>query len=200
MDEINLGEENIQLQGENILDDYQEENEEEQENEPQKKEKNVVIKLPEIKGPEFYDALRKINEYKRVFQKECEHIEINEKKMNLADLLSKIEECKECVANRKGNEIHKIAFKGILSASELYVAPALKLDLKGLTNTCMQDDDLIKTLDEISLLQDWSTKAIPPEQRLLLGIGQIAFRLNAHNKAKAKELEMPEKNENFDDL
>jgi len=88
-----------------------------------------------------------------------------------------------------------------LSAVELQCAPAVGMDLSGFTNTAITDQDLMKTLDEIALENDWGIKTIPAEQRLILGLGMIAFKINSINKAKAKIEAKPIDNEaNYDDL
>lgn len=193
--------EQINLDGENILDDYEGETLSDDESPSEKTPKEALLPIPEEKGPEFHQTLLKIKEYKRIFPDECQNVCIkNENKLTYEDLLNKIEECKIASSNRKNNSMHKLGFKGVLSAAELYVAPALKMDLRGFTNTAMEDEDLMKTLDEIALMQDWSTKFIPPEQRLLLGLGTLAFRINASNKAAMKQLKPPENEGNYDDL
>ena len=198
--------EQINLDGDNILDDYKENNNEFSDDEETEKEtnksNNITLIVPEIKGPEFYETLNKIKEYKRVFPNECKNVELkgDSNKHSYQDLLCKVDECKIACANRPNAQLHKIGFKALLSGMELYVAPSLKMDLKGFTNTAIADEDLMKTLDEIALMQDWSTKFIPPEQRLLIGLGTLAFRINAANQAAKKELKLPSNEANYDDL
>ena len=196
--------ENIELNGDNILDGYQDENNEFSETEEsvdEEPKKQVVIKLPEPKGPEFYRIYAKINEFKRVFPQECGHIDVDEDKITLQDLHLKFEECKQCSANREGNKMHRLGFKAMLQVSELHVAPKLGMDLRGFANTATSDEEILKTLDEIAILQDWGAY-ISPEKRLLFGLGTLALRVNAKNKAEEKEkkLKLPENKENYDDL
>ena len=200
--------ENIALDGENALEKYaddeigvsdDESNYESDSDESRKPKLKPVI----VKTPEYFEILRKIKEYKRVFSTECAQVDLkNEEKLTIYDLQSKLEECKDASANSSSNKIHQLAFKAVLHGTELHLAPAFNMDLNGFANTALQDDDLLKTLDEIALLQDWSTKAIPPEQRLLLGLGTLAIRINAHNKAEKKKesLQLPEKSDKYDDL
>lgn len=194
--------EQINLEGDNILDDYKDDDGELSEDEaPVQDVGNIVIKLPEVKGPEYYATLTKIKEYKRLFPEECENVDIkNENKLTYEDLLNKVEECKVAAANRGNNSMHRMGLKTILSVAEIHVAPKMGMDLAGYTNTVMTDEELLRTLDEMALLQDWTTKYIPPEQRLLFGLGTIALRVNASNKAAKKELHLPENKGNYDDL
>lgn len=198
--------ENIALDGENALEKYADDDvelEASDDDGDSDDDRKPKLKPVIVKTPEYFEILRKIKEYKRVFPDECDQIELkNEEKLTIYDLQSKLEECKDASANRKNNKIHQLAFKAVLHGTELHLAPAFNMDLHGFANTALQDEDLLKTLDEIALLQDWSTKAIPPEQRLLLGLGTLAIRLNAQNKAEKKKesLKLPEKSENFDDL
>ena len=196
--------EQITLEGDNILDDYKPEDVElsdDEETPAETKPNKISLRVPELKGPEYYETLRKIKEYKRIFEEECKHVCLkNEKKLTYEDLLSKIEECKDAAANRKKSQLHKMGFKAVLGVAESYIAPAVNMNLKGFTNTAINDDEIMKTLDEIALLQDWTTKNISPEQRLLLGLGELAFRVNVHNKAAEKEMKLPEKEGNYDDL
>ena len=194
--------ENIQLDGDNILDGYEDENNEFSDSEEslhEEPKKQVIIKIPEPKGPEFYKVFAKINEYKKIFPQECGHIDVDEDKITMHDIMLKLEECKRCSANREGNKMHRLGFKALLSITEVHVAPALKMDLRGFSNTATNDDEIMKTLDELALLQDWGSNYLSPEKRLLIGLGTLAFRVNAKNKADEK-LKLPENRENVADL
>jgi hypothetical protein len=199
--------EEIQLTGENICDDYKPGNnfDEDRENEEETPnvlaKKGVTINLPELKGPEFYETLNKIKEWKRKFPGECVDIDIkNENKFTYEDVLNKLEQCKLAVSGRPEAQMHKLGFKFGLGLIETQVAPKMKLKLRGLTNTCCEDVELMKTLDEIALLHDLSCNVLSPEQRLLIGIAQIAYKVDAANRAAEKELKMPGNKENYDDL
>ena len=200
--------EQINLQGDNYLNEYVAKNDElsddeetNHENRKESKTGDIVIVSPPVKGPEFEEKLLNFKEYKRLFANECEAIIIkDESKITYDELCFKLEECKVCVANRSNNSMHRHGFKTMLSVAEIHLAPKIGMDLSGFTHTAMNDDDLIKTLDEMALMQSWTTKFIPPEQRLLFGLGTIALRINAANKAAKKELKVPENQGNYDDL
>jgi hypothetical protein len=194
------GVENIDLpEGEDVFEGYDKGSEEE--NEKDKEEKNNIPNLQEVKTDEHYAIIDKIRGYKKTFANECSAVDVKKiDRMSLPELIRKLEECKAATADRPGAQIHKVAFKAVLSGTEIYVAPALNLDLRGFSKTAMDDDELMKTLDEIALLQDWSTKNIPPEQRLVLGLGMLAMKINGHNKREAKRLSMPENIDEYDDV
>ncbi len=83
---------------------------------------------------------------------------------------------------------------------ETHVGPKMNLKLRGLTNTCCEDDELMKTLDEIALLHDLSSNILTPEQRLLVGIAQIAYKIDAANQIAEKPIKMPENEGNYEDM
>ena len=61
----------------------------------------------------------------------------------------------------------------------------------------------MKTLDEIALSQDWTTRNIPPEQRLIFGLGVLCLRINNANKLSENSQilqEKTEETEKFDEL
>jgi hypothetical protein len=195
--------EQINLEGDNILDDYEEENllSDDEETHKEPKANHIPYVKTEIKSPEFYETLNKIKEWKRKFPGECVDIDIkNENKFTYEDVLNKLEQCKLAVSGRPEAQMHKLGFKFGLGLIETQVAPKMKLKLRGLTNTCCEDVELMKTLDEIALLHDLSCNVLSPEQRLLIGIAQIAYKVDAANRAAEKELKMPGNKENYDDL
>ena len=205
--------ENIELEGEK-LDILQENNEEETETTPdfEEIELSTLNKLPpkpkiEPRTPEHFALIEKIFSYKKTFPNECAHIQTDKfDKLSFAELQGMAEMCRKSAADRKDGQIHKLGFKAVLSFSEIYLAPKLKMNLRGLTNTAMKDDDLMKTLDEIALAQDWTTRNIPPEQRLIFGLGVLALRINNANKLteKAQNLHISQETttetEKFDEL
>jgi hypothetical protein len=163
--------------------------------------KGVTINLPELKGPEFYETLNKIKQWKAKFPDECKDIDIkNENKLTYDEALNKLEQCKLALSGRPNAQIHKLGFKFALGVVETHVGPKMNLKLRGLTNTCCEDVELMKTLDEIALLHDLSCNVLSPEQRLLVGIAQIAYKIDAANKAAEMELKMPGNKGNYDDL
>jgi hypothetical protein len=194
--------EQILLTGENILDGYKEEPEEDDEPE-EKPEKAPRESLPiiEIKPPEYYEMLNKVKQWKVKFPLECKDVDIkNENKLTMDELVNKLEQCKQAVSGRADAQIHKIGFKMTLGIVECKLAPVAGLKLRGLTNTACADVEIMKTLDEIALLHDLHTNVIGPEARLLLALGQLAFKIDAANRNEEKVLQMPEDEGNIDDL
>jgi hypothetical protein len=194
--------EEITLNGESILDGYEGNNGELSDNEETHEEtqpRKISLHIPEIKSPQFNEMLTQIKEYKRIFPEQCKNVCIkNENKLTEDDLLNKIEECKIATAGR--NPAHKVGFKFGLGLLEQHIAPAYGFDLRGLTNTAIQAEDLMLCLDELALSRSWTTKYIPPETRLLLGIGEIAYRVHAANTLAKTNMNMPQNKEKYDDL
>jgi hypothetical protein len=197
--------ENINLEAEDIMGDFNDGDHDENEDE-EEEEEVVGAQLPqsvEIKGPEFYQKLNKLKEYIKVFPDECRDISMkNSQNFSFELVNNKLEEAKFAVANRKGaGKTHRLLFKGGLSVLEMEIAPMVGMDLAGFTNTAITDDDLMKTLDELALENDWGMQTLKPEQRLILGLGMIAYKIDAHNKAAKKiESRAPENKANYDDL
>jgi hypothetical protein len=200
--------EQINLQGDNILDDYEDTGEtlsdDEETSEGKGKSggtKTINLIMPETKGPEFYETLNKIKQWKAKFPKECADIDLNnESKITYEEALGKLDQCKSLVSARPEAQMHKLGFKFGLGVIETQVGPKMNLKLRGLTNTCCEDVELMKTLDEIALLHDLSCNVLSPEQRLLIGIAQIAYKVNAANQNAELALKMPGNKENYDDL
>ena len=158
----------------------------------------------EPRTPEHFILIDKIHQYKKTFPEECKHIETDKfDKLSIVELQGITEICRKSAAERKDGQIHKLGFKAALSFTEIYIAPKMKMNLRGLTNTAMADEDLMKTLDEIALSQDWTTRNIPPEQRLLFGLGVLCLRINNANKINDNLQTLQEDNketETFDEL
>lgn len=205
--------ENIVLEGETL--GILEENKE-NENEGGESSEIEEIRLPiankpppkprvEPRTPEHYELIDKILLYKKTFVVECANIPTdNFDKLSIAELHGRIELCKSAAADRPNSQMHKMLFKTALSFGELYVAPKLKMNLRGLTNTAMQDEDLLKCLDEIVLSYDMSTRHISPETRFVMSLSMLAIKVNAHNKQleklAEKPMELPAQTEKFEDL
>ncbi len=82
--------ENIQLDGANILNDYKpgnnldEDKQTDEETHGALLKKGITINLPELKGPEFYETLNKIKQWKSKFPDECKDIDIkNENNLHM---------------------------------------------------------------------------------------------------------------------
>jgi hypothetical protein len=194
--------EQIELGGENIFEGYKEEPEEDDEPE-EKPEKTPRVTLPiiEIKPPEYYKMLNNVKLWKVRFPLECKDIDIkNENKLTMDELVNKNEQCKQAVAGRGDAQIHRIGFKMTLGIVECKLAPAAGFKLRGLTNTACADTEIIKCLDEIAMIHDLHTNTIGPEARLLVALGQLAFKIHAVNTNEEKVLQMPEDEGNIDDL
>ena len=199
--------EKIELEGEKL--DILQENENEETAETEEINLPIINKLPpkpkvEPRTPDHFALIDKIYSYKKTFPNECEHIQTDKfDKASLAELQGVAELCRKSAAERKDGQIHKLGFKAALSFAEIYVAPKMKMNLRGLTNTAMQDEDIMKTLDEIALAQDWTTRNIPPEQRLIFGLGVLCLRINNANKLSENSQilqETDKETEKFDEL
>jgi hypothetical protein len=144
---------------------------------------------PPPKTDEDMKLISTILSYKKTFKKDCKDIDMkNIEHMTFDQLTMKLNECKQALASKDKNKVHRIAFKGLLTFTEIHVAPMIKMDLKGLAGTACEDDDMMQCLDEIVLLNDWGVQNASPEMRLALGLGMLVIKVNAHNKAaKSRE-------------
>lgn len=199
--------ENIELNGETL--DILEENEESEETEIIELQ-TTAIKAPpkpkiEPRTPEHFALIDKIFLYKKTFPTLCEHIETNKfDKMSLAELRGTVDLCAKAAADRPNSQFHKVAFKTMLSFGEVYIAPKLNMNLKGLTNTALEDENLMQCLDELVLTHDFSPRNMTPESRFIMAFGMVALRVNNHNKMLEREQQQiektPEQTEKFDDI
>jgi hypothetical protein len=157
---------------------------------------------PRPKSDEELAIISKIMTYKKTFKHECKHVDISTlEKLTYPQIVMKLDECKMALASRDKNKVHRIAFNGLLSFGEVYIAPSLKLDLKGLAATAAKDEDIMQCLDEIALLNDWGVgSTATPEMRLMFGLGMLAMQVNAHNKNKNRVIKPPDNEDETGDL
>ena len=144
--------EQINLNGDDMMEGYNQENDDSEM-------ENVSIasqfskEFVETRTEKHFELMEKVRKYKSTFEVECKDIVISDlDKLSLQELEDKLVECKNSASRRGGNgSMHRSAFKAMLSFGELYVGPAVKMDLTGLTHTAIQDVDLMKCLDECAL-------------------------------------------------
>lgn len=155
----------------------------------------------EARTEEEIEMMMNIKKYKKRFKLDCKDIEIKHiEKLPIHELVRKLEECKDAVTSNDKNQMHRIAFGGFLSFGELHVAPMFDLDLKGLSATAAEDENIMACLDEMALLNNWGDRCAPPEARLMFGLGMLAYKVNAYNKNKEKTFKMPLDEGEHDDL
>lgn len=155
----------------------------------------------EVRTDDEIDMINKIKKYKKIFKKDCLEIDIRHiEKLPMHELIRKLNDCKEAVGSSSKNQAHRIAFGGVLSFGELHVAPMFDLNLKGLSATAAEDENIMACLDEMALLNNWGDRCAPPKVRLMFGLGVMAYKVNAYNKNKEKTFKMPLNDGDHDDL
>jgi hypothetical protein len=146
----------------------------------------------EVRTEEEIEMMSKLKKYKKRFKFDCKDIDIKHiEKLPMHELVRKLNECKEAVASNDKNQMHRIAFGGVITFGEFHIAPMFDLNLKGLSATAADDDGIMACLDEMALLNNWGDKCAPPEARLMFGLGMLAYKVNAYNKNKEKTFKMP---------
>jgi hypothetical protein len=169
----------------------------------EEKNEEAMEDLPdlEIRTEDEIDMINKIKKYKKIFKKDCLEIDIRHiEKLPMHELIRKLNDSKECVGSSSKNQAHRMAFGGLLSFGELHVAPMFELNLKGLSATAAEDENIMACLDEIALLNNWGDKCAPPEARLMFGLAMLSYKVNAYNKNKEKTFKMPLNDEEHEGL
>ena len=62
--------------------------------------------------------------------------------------------------------------------------PMVGMEVQGLINVISQNDDILKTVDEIAIARDTAVY-VAPEMRLAGAVLQICLALDTHNRSKA---------------
>jgi hypothetical protein len=165
--------------------DTGEEDEETQEKTPKKAGKTVNIVRPPERSAQFYKDFTKIGEFKRVFAKQCDEVSLKgSETWGDREAAMVLDRCKMLTSASSTNSAHRVAFKCALGVAENKIAPMLRMDITGFAELAGNDPAILQALDEVALLNDWNF-VMTPEQRLIMGLGTLAMRLDAVNKREA---------------
>jgi hypothetical protein len=147
--------------------------------------KPIKIVRPPDRSAQFYKDFSKINEFKRVFAKQCAEVNLKGSETWGDDEAAEVlDRCKMLTSSSNSGSAHRIAFKCALGVAETKVAPMLRMDITGFAELAGNDPAILQALDEAALVNDWNF-TMTPEQRLIMGLATLAVRLDAVNKREA---------------
>ena len=92
------------------------------------------------------------------------------------------DDVKHQVGTRRTGEQMKGLFLAGVNVAEIAL-PMVGMEVQGRTNIISQNDDILKTVDEIAIARD-AAVYVAPEMRLAGAVVQIILALDTHNKAK----------------
>jgi hypothetical protein len=147
--------------------------------------KPIKIVRPPDRSAQFYKDFSKINEFKRVFAKQCAEVNLKGSETWGDDEAAEVlDRCKMLTSSSNSGSAHRIAFKCALGVAENRIAPMLRMDITGFAELAGNDPAILQALDEAALVNDWNF-TMTPEQRLIMGLATLAVRLDAVNKREA---------------
>ena len=143
--------------------------------------------VPEELTPEQRDERRKlirqIGRYRVMFGKELTDITTTGlDTMTLTSLKELATDVEFLVGTRRSSKAVRGLFLGGLQSVEL-AGPLIGFKLAGLANVAAASEDLLQTVDEVSVKYE-SQLCIDPVARLCLGVAQLALAVDAHNRRK----------------
>jgi hypothetical protein len=176
-------------ENENLFREFTEETPDNSEEIPKKPTKAQTKPIKIIRPPErsaqFYRDFNKINEFKRVFAKQCEEVNLKgSETWGDEEAAEVLDRCKMLTSSSNSGSAHRIAFKCALGVAENRIAPMLRMDITGFAELAGNDPAILQALDEAALVNDWNF-TMTPEQRLVMGLATLAVRLDAVNKREA---------------
>ena len=128
----------------------------------------------------------RLGRYKDAFPRETEGFKLSRKHLqrkSLAALRELAEDVKHQVGTRRTGEQFKGLFLAGVNVAEMTL-PMVGLEVQGLTNIISQNEDILKTVDEIAIARD-AAVYVAPEMRLAGAVLQICLALDTHNRSKA---------------
>ena len=128
----------------------------------------------------------RLGRYRDAFPRETEGFKLSRKHLqrkSLAALRELADDVKHQVGTRRTGEQFKGLFLAGVNVAEVAL-PMVGMEVAGLTNIISQNDDILKTVDEIAISRD-AAVYIAPEMRLAGAVLQIILALDTHNKNKA---------------
>ena len=134
----------------------------------------------------------RLGRYINSFPQECEGFKLGRKyllRKSLAALRELADDVKHMIGTRRTGEQMKGLFLAGVNVAEM-VLPMVGMDCQGLTNIISQNEDILKTVDEIAIARD-AAVYIAPEMRLAAAVGQIILALDSHHKSKAPQEPTP---------
>ena len=127
----------------------------------------------------------RLGRYRNSFPQETEGFKLSRKHLarkSLAALRELADDVKHQVGTRRTGEQMKGLFLAGVNVAEIAL-PMVGMEVQGLTNIISQNDDILKTVDEIAIARD-AAVYVAPEMRLAGAVLQICLALDTHNRAK----------------
>ena len=127
----------------------------------------------------------RLGRYKDAFPRETEGFKLSRKHLarkSLAALRELADDVRHQVGTRRTGEQMKGLFLAGVNVAEIAL-PMVGMEVQGLTNIISQNDDILKTVDEIAIARD-AAVYVAPEMRLAGAVLQICLALDTHNRAK----------------
>ena len=126
--------------------------------------------------------LRKLSRYQTMFKAEVQGLPLSDaSSMTLYNLRNLAEDAEFMVATRKCAQASRSLFLSSCTIAEAVSKP-IGIKLNGLTNVCAGNEELLSTIDELSIKYE-STVMISVEQRFLMQMGQLCIAIHSHNKS-----------------
>ena len=122
--------------------------------------------------------------YTAAFPNETSSFKLSRKKLDRRSLpeLKQIEsDVSHAVATRRTASALKGLFLAGVHVLEIGL-PYAGLETQGLTGAVSRNEDLLATVDEVSIKRDCAV-AVSPEMRLLAGLGQTILAIDSHHRA-----------------
>ena len=134
----------------------------------------------------------RLGRYKDAFPRETEGFKLSRKHLarkSLAALRELADDVRHQVGTRRTGEQMKGLFLAGVNVAEIAL-PMVGMEVQGLTNIISQNDDILKTVDEIAIARD-AAVYVAPEMRLAGAVLQIILALDTHNRAKNGPVQEP---------
>ena len=134
----------------------------------------------------------RLGRYRDAFPRETEGFKLSRKHLarkSLAALRELADDVHHQVGTRRTGEQMKGLFLAGVNVAEVAL-PMVGMEVAGLTNIISQNDDILKTVDEIAIARD-AAVYVAPEMRLAGAVLQICLALDTHNRSKAPPESMP---------
>ena len=134
----------------------------------------------------------RLGRYRNSFPLETEGFKLARKYLDrkgIAALRELADDVKHAIGCRRTGEQSRGFFLAGVNMAEM-VLPMVGIEVQGLTNVISQNEDILKTVDELSIAHD-AAVFISPEVRLAAAVAQIVLALDSHNKSKAPQEATP---------
>ena len=142
----------------------------------------TTVELTSEEQIERRKLLRKIHRYSSLFKNEVKDMPLSDAPtLPLTQLRVLSEDVEFMVATRKSSQASRTLFLSGCTVAETISKP-FGLKLTGLTNVCAANEELLSTIDELSVKYE-SNVMVTVEQRLMLQMGQLCIAIHRHNSS-----------------